>query len=166
MADGKASLIVANEGFASMTDARCSVTGVFSEVENKEDAAACRELYLKRHAEAYWIDFGDFSYIRMDEVVACNFVGGFGRAAAVWLLWLSLSGPMFAKHLENECTGWHAKGKREQDGCGNTWQQFCHCPPATESAIHLIASKVTATSATWCHLRFAMFIQGVCSRCL
>jgi hypothetical protein len=83
IANGKASLVVAKEGFASMSDARCVVTGIFSSVEDEADAVECRELYLKKHPEAYWIDFGDFSYIRMNEVVACNFVGGFGRASPV-----------------------------------------------------------------------------------
>lgn len=79
--DGRGTLVVANGGFSSMSDARCTITGTFTEVTDEADAAACREAYMAKHPEAYWVDFGDFSYLRMDEVVTANYIGGFGRAA-------------------------------------------------------------------------------------
>jgi Pyridoxamine 5'-phosphate oxidase len=75
-------MVVAKEGFKSMADTRGTVTGVFGRVP-EDEVAACRELYLAAHPEAYWVDFGDFHYMRMKEIVQCNYIGGFGRATKV-----------------------------------------------------------------------------------
>ena len=42
-----------------------------------------RDLYLKKHPDAFWVDFGDFSFYRMHELRAVNFVGGFARAGSI-----------------------------------------------------------------------------------
>ena len=91
-ADGRATFVVAQAGFDDMSQARCTVTGTFTGVEDADEVAAAREAYLKVHSEAFWIDFGDFSYLRMDDVVAANLIAGFGRAHKVRqpLLHLSL----------------------------------------------------------------------------
>ena len=34
-----------------------------------------------KHPNAFWADFADFTYYRMTELKAVNFVGGFARAA-------------------------------------------------------------------------------------
>lgn len=48
-----------------------------------DEKPACRELYLAKHPDAFWVDFGDFDYMRMDTIVQCNLVAGFGRASKV-----------------------------------------------------------------------------------
>lgn len=38
------------------------------------------------HPDAFWVDFGDFDYMRMDTVVQCNLIAGFGRATKACML--------------------------------------------------------------------------------
>jgi hypothetical protein len=85
-------MVVTQEGFASMSDARCTVMGRFSPVEGAVETAAAREAYLARHPEAFWVDFGDFSYLRMNDVVAANLIAGFGRATKVGTICLESLG--------------------------------------------------------------------------
>lgn len=49
----------------------------------EEEGATIRELYKKKHPNAFWIDFGDFSLMRMDTINAIRFVGGFAMAGDV-----------------------------------------------------------------------------------
>ena len=42
-----------------------------------------KEVYLKKHPGAFWVDFGDFSWFRMDEITDIRFVGGFARAGSI-----------------------------------------------------------------------------------
>ena len=91
-ASGRASLVVTEGGFRSMNDARCTLTGSFREITDTESIAAARDTYMERHPDAFWVDFGDFSFLRMDELLQVNFIGGFGRISAVRLrvLWCQL----------------------------------------------------------------------------
>jgi putative heme iron utilization protein len=81
--DGRASVVVANAGFSSMADARCSVTGRFDSVTDEAERAACRDAFLQTHPDAYWADFGDFSYFRLNDILQARLIGGFGRAGKV-----------------------------------------------------------------------------------
>jgi len=40
-----------------------------------------RSLFLAKHPQAFYVDFGDFSFFRMDKVVSGHLIGGFGRVA-------------------------------------------------------------------------------------
>ena len=40
-------------------------------------------MYLKKHPDAFWVDFGDFSWWRMEKVEMARLVGGFARAGKV-----------------------------------------------------------------------------------
>ena len=48
-----------------------------------EDLASVREMYKKKHPNAYWVDFGDFRLMRMDTIKAMRFVGGFAMAGDI-----------------------------------------------------------------------------------
>lgn len=48
-----------------------------------EDLSNVREMYKAKHPKAYWIDFGDFSLMRMDTISTMRFVGGFAMAGSV-----------------------------------------------------------------------------------
>lgn len=48
-----------------------------------EDLASVREMYKKKHPKAYWVDFGDFRFMRMDTIKAMRFVGGFAMAGDI-----------------------------------------------------------------------------------
>jgi putative heme iron utilization protein len=73
--DPKASLFVAQPGVSGdpLGSPRVTVMGTVVPAGNE-----VRELYLKRYKNAqYWIDFDDFSLIRL-EVADVYFIGGFG----------------------------------------------------------------------------------------
>src|SRR5579864_2412973 len=77
--DPRSSLLVTQPDTAGdpLGAARITLLGNILSVPVSEVAEA-RKLYLARHANSkYWVDFGDFSFYRMD-VVDVYFVGGFG----------------------------------------------------------------------------------------
>ena len=78
-ADGRATLTVTREGFEDVGDGRVSLSGSVVAVE----PSTVRETYLKKHPGAYWVDFGDFTWYKMTELLACRIVGGFARAGSV-----------------------------------------------------------------------------------
>jgi len=77
-ADGRCSLAVLSGEFQSLADARLNMIGEASPVP-PEEIAAVREAFRAKHPNAYYIDFGDFSFLRMDRIVEVRYVGGFGR---------------------------------------------------------------------------------------
>lgn len=82
-ADGRCSLVVAEDGAEGMNSARVTLIGTVEEVADEEEQAACREAYLARHPDAFWVDFGDFSWFKMRSVATVRLVGGFARAHTV-----------------------------------------------------------------------------------
>ena len=82
-ANGKCALTVTAPGFTGAADARVTLTGEITPVTDPEEAKAAREAYLAKHPDAFWCDFGDFSWHRMDAVAGARLVGGFARAGAV-----------------------------------------------------------------------------------
>lgn len=92
-ADSRASIVVAREGFSNMNQARCTITGRITTLEDDAERAAAREDYLARHPEAFWVDFGDFSFMQMREITAVGYVGGFGGIHKVWLCIRLVQGP-------------------------------------------------------------------------
>lgn len=65
-----------------MESARVCVRGVVSPVGDAERDSV-RQLYLSRHPGSHWVDFGDFTWFRMEQVVGARLVSGFGRAGKV-----------------------------------------------------------------------------------
>jgi len=83
MADGRVAFtIAATEAGMSADAARVTVTGMAIEAEG-DDAGSCRETYLNTHEGAFWVDFGDFSWWRLEDIRTIRYVGGFGRAHSV-----------------------------------------------------------------------------------
>jgi hypothetical protein len=39
--------------------------------------------YLAKHPDAFWVDFGDFSWHRMDGILGARLIGGFARAGSI-----------------------------------------------------------------------------------
>jgi putative heme iron utilization protein len=78
MADGRASLLVTQPtGGDPLAAARVTLMGEAARIAQGESHAA-RGAYLERHAgAAYWVDFDDFAFWRL-EVTDVYFVGGFG----------------------------------------------------------------------------------------
>ena len=82
-ANGKCSLTVTAPGFTGAADARVTLTGTVEPVAEGDETAAVREAYLAKHPDAFWVDFGDFSWHRMDGILGARLVGGFARAGGV-----------------------------------------------------------------------------------
>jgi len=81
---GKAALCVTAKGFEGAADGRVTLIGDVKRVSDKEvDADGLRALYKAKHPNAFWADFGDFTYFRMHSLKAVNFVGGFARAGSI-----------------------------------------------------------------------------------
>jgi putative heme iron utilization protein len=82
LANPKCSLTVAAKDFKGAADGRVNLMGTCGLVRDAGEREQAKQLYLKKHPGAFWADFGDFNWFRM-EVEHCRFVGGFARAGAV-----------------------------------------------------------------------------------
>lgn len=82
LADAKASMTVTSGDFKGAADARVNLLGRVTKVE-KEEVDSLKALYKAKHPKAFWVDFKDFTWFRMTELLAVRFVGGFARAADV-----------------------------------------------------------------------------------
>jgi len=82
MADPRCSLTVASKEFKGAADGRVNLMGKVSLIPEEEKEAA-KNTYLAKHPSAFWVEFGDFSWFRMDEIKDIRFVGGFARAGSV-----------------------------------------------------------------------------------
>eukprot|EP01031_Cornospumella_fuschlensis_P034685 gene34686-42001_t len=81
--DGRCSLLVSERDFKGADNGRVTLAGVINRVSDEAKRANLRELYLKKHSDAYWIDFGDFDFFAMESIESIRYVGGFARAASV-----------------------------------------------------------------------------------
>jgi putative heme iron utilization protein len=82
LTDGRCSLTVMADGFRGLSDARVNITGTISKVPATEISAA-KDLYLSQHPQSFWVEFGDFTWFRMDQVLSARLVGGFARAGKI-----------------------------------------------------------------------------------
>ncbi|CAE8602766.1 unnamed protein product [Polarella glacialis] len=80
--DSRCSITIAAKEFKGAADGRANLIGEATPIESEEERKAAREIYLKKHPKAFWIDFGDFTWYRL-EVKQVRFVGGFARAGAI-----------------------------------------------------------------------------------
>ncbi len=83
--DPRASLLVAEpvpEGADPLASGRATLLGLLSKVSERARPAV-RERYLEANpAAAYYVDFGDFAFYRLD-VGTVRYVGGYGRMSWV-----------------------------------------------------------------------------------
>lgn len=89
--DPRCSLTVASKEFKGAADGRVNLMGVAKHLP-KEEVEAAKELYLKKHPGAFWVNFGDFDWFRM-EIEKIRFVGGFARAGSVTVEDYTEAGP-------------------------------------------------------------------------
>jgi putative heme iron utilization protein len=109
LADPKCSLTVAAKDFKGAADGRVNLMGTAVLVTGDAEKQACRDTYLAKHPGAFWVDFGDFNWFRMD-VEKVRFVGGFARAGGVSAAEyleaqpdvISEFGPDIAKHMNDD----------------------------------------------------------------
>ena len=80
----KAALTVTAKGFEGAADGRVVLIGDVIKCSKEEvDEKSLRDVYKAKHPNAFWADFGDFSYFRMHNLKAVNYVGGFARAGSI-----------------------------------------------------------------------------------
>jgi putative heme iron utilization protein len=80
--DGRVSLTVMANDFKGAAEGRVAMIGNVSKLGG-ELKAAYRDMYFKRHPGAFWIDFGDFSYWKMNNLTSLRYIGGFARAGSL-----------------------------------------------------------------------------------
>ena len=80
--DPRCSLTIADKNFKGAADGRVNLMGNCNRVKDPDEIEEVREMYMKKHPGAFWANFGDFFFYRM-EIEAIRFVGGFARAGAV-----------------------------------------------------------------------------------
>jgi len=81
LANPKCSLTIASKEFKGAADGRVNLMGECTKLP-REDLEAAKAAYQKKHPGAFWINFGDFNWFRMD-IQKIRFVGGFARAGSV-----------------------------------------------------------------------------------
>eukprot|EP00986_Skeletonema_menzelii_P014787 scaffold10253_cov124-Skeletonema_menzelii.AAC.2 len=82
LADPRCSVTIASKEFKGAADGRVNLMGKVTLLK-KDEKEAAKAAYLSKHPGAFWVDFGDFNWFRMDEIVSVRFVGGFARAGSV-----------------------------------------------------------------------------------
>jgi putative heme iron utilization protein len=82
LADPRCSVTIADKNFKGAADGRVNLMGTCERLKDEEEIAKAKEIYLAKHPGAFWIEFGDFFFYRM-EIEAIRFVGGFARAGTV-----------------------------------------------------------------------------------
>lgn len=80
--DKRCSLTVAAKEFKGAADGRVNLIGEAVPIESEEEIAEAKATYLKKHPKAFWVEFGDFTWYRM-EVQNVRYVGGFARAGGL-----------------------------------------------------------------------------------
>jgi putative heme iron utilization protein len=81
---GKAALTITAKGFEGAADGRVTLIGDVKRCDGAEvEELKLRETFKAKHPDAFWADFGDFTYFRMSNLKQVNFVGGFARAGAI-----------------------------------------------------------------------------------
>jgi len=81
LVDPRCSITIASKEFKGAADGRVSMMGTCTLVPPAERDAA-KAVYLAKHPDAFWVDFGDFNWFRM-KIEDIRFVGGFARAGAI-----------------------------------------------------------------------------------
>ena len=124
-----------------------NLKGEVAPVADREQRDALRHMYLQRHPGSYWVDFGDFTWFRMERIVAARVVGGFGRAGKVtdWLgagpdrsiawqspaaTWYYMPNPQCTGLTDGGSSGGRGKGSgvredRLRHGLGTPWARSC-----------------------------------------
>eukprot|EP00804_Cyclotella_cryptica_P006473 CCRYP_012772-RA/>CCRYP_012772-RA protein AED:0.36 eAED:0.36 QI:257/1/1/1/0.6/0.5/6/536/333 len=82
LADPRCSVTIASKEFKGASDGRVNLMGKVTLVP-MEERDSVKATYLAKHPGAFWVDFGDFNWFRMDEITDIRFVGGFARAGSV-----------------------------------------------------------------------------------
>lgn len=81
--DGRSSLTILADDFKGAAEGRVVLVGDVKKCFDKEKIKELRDKYLEYHKDAFWVDFGDFTWFTMTDLKAVRFVGGFAMAGSV-----------------------------------------------------------------------------------
>lgn len=76
------SLLITEPTIQSPVQKRVLFTGYLNKV-NDDETQSYKNIYKKYHTDAYWIDYIDFNFYRMDEILQIFYVGGFSSATQI-----------------------------------------------------------------------------------
>ncbi|KAI7841182.1 hypothetical protein COHA_005148 [Chlorella ohadii] len=81
--DPRCSITIMAEPFRGIADGRINLIGRMTPITDDAEKAAAKATYLAKHPNSFWVEFGDFSFFRLDEIVAARLVAGFARAGKI-----------------------------------------------------------------------------------
>ncbi|KAL4422913.1 hypothetical protein ABPG75_009110 [Micractinium tetrahymenae] len=79
----RCSLTVLAEPFRGIADGRVNLLGRMAPITDEAEKEAAKAEYLRKHPNSFWVEFGDFSFFRLEEIVLARLVAGFARAGKV-----------------------------------------------------------------------------------
>lgn len=80
--DGRVSLSVVRGNLTAPDEPRVNLVGRLRRL-SVDEAMEARDIYLAKHPEAFWVDFQDFGWFRIDDIAGARVVAGFGQAGTV-----------------------------------------------------------------------------------
>jgi putative heme iron utilization protein len=109
LANPRCSVTVAAKDFKGAADGRVNLMGRCELIRDPAEREAAKRTYMRKHPGAFWANFGDFNWFRM-QVDKVRFVGGFARAGGVTAEEygaaepdpVSEFGPDIAKHMNED----------------------------------------------------------------
>ncbi|KAL9191182.1 hypothetical protein ACHAXT_000888 [Thalassiosira profunda] len=134
LADPRCSVTIASKEFKGAADGRVNLMGKVTLVDAAE-RDAMKEVYLAKHPGAFWVNFGDFNWFRMDEIVDIRFVGGFARAG-------SITPEEYAAAKPDPIAGFgpHIAAHMNDDHMENTIAMVAHAIPGLDVSEAVITS--------------------------
>ena len=81
--DNRVSIMCVNGSLSHADESRITISGHLTKVTDEQEHRSARELYLSKHPEAFWIDFGDFSFYKLYDITTARVVAGFGSAGSL-----------------------------------------------------------------------------------
>lgn len=81
--DPRCSITIMADPFKGIADGRINLIGKMKAITDEEEKAAAKQIYMAKHPNSFWVEFGDFSIFRMEEIVAARLVAGFARAGKI-----------------------------------------------------------------------------------
>jgi putative heme iron utilization protein len=82
-ANPRCSVTIMAEPFRGIADGRINLIGRMAQITDETEKAAAKAAYLAKHPNSFWVEFGDFSFFRLEEIVAARLVAGFARAGKI-----------------------------------------------------------------------------------
>ena len=118
-----------------------NLMGTCQRIKDKEEIAKAKEIYLQKHPGAFWVDFGDFFWYRM-EVEAIRFVGGFARAGSV-----TAGEYVQAKPDPIMAFGGHVAAHMNDDHMDSTIAMVEHYIPGLQGDNYVQAAEITSVDS-------------------